>query len=647
MGYLLGIDTGGTYTDAAVLDEALLGAGPDAVIGKAKALTTRPDLAIGIGGAVAAALSGAQIAAQDVSLVSLSTTLATNALVEGQGQRAALVLIGFSAADRARGGLLDALGDDPLIAVAGGHGTSGQPVAALDEVGLRAALADLPDGISGVAIAGLFAVRNPAHEARAREIVAEVTGLPVTCSHELSDQIGGPKRALTALLNARLIGLITGLIAAAEAELEAQGILAPLMVVRGDGALVSAAFAQSRPVETILSGPAASLVGASFLTGIADAVVSDIGGTTTDIAVLEGGRPAIDPNGAHVGGWSTMVEAVAVRTHGLGGDSQVRFGDGLRPEVQLGPRRVVPLSLLAMSHGEAISAQLRAQEAALRVTDQAARFLVGADVRPLDAVSRRAGDQRAIRGALNRGEMREAGFTPSDAAHVLGLHEAWDSDVARRAAALVAKRKGGDGRPLAVDAEALSQTVIDRLVRLSAEAILEAAFVADGVAPDLARSALAAQALDKAGRWAQATLTVGMPLIGLGASAHVYYPLIARVLGTQDATPRHADVANAIGAVTGLIRIRRDVLVTVPSPGLLIVQGHDGPERFTDEAAALTRADSLARVTCQVAAQAAGAPTDAVVHVDCARVEAEVEGSPTLIEARVSAVISTRPRTAV
>ncbi|TIO11576.1 MAG: hydantoinase/oxoprolinase family protein, partial [Mesorhizobium sp.] len=184
--------------------------------------------------------------------------------------------------------------------------------------------------------------------------IREKTGLPVTASHELSAKLGGPRRALTTLLNARLISMIDRLVAATEGFLAARGIAAPLMVVRGDGALVSAAFARQRPIETILSGPAASLVGARHMTGLDDAVVSDIGGTTTDVAVLDGGRPRLDPEGATVGGFRTMVEAVAMRTFGLGGDSEVTLEDSaLNPRILLGPRRLVPLALAGMMHGEA------------------------------------------------------------------------------------------------------------------------------------------------------------------------------------------------------------------------------------------------------------------------------------------------------
>src|SRR5690606_5110038 len=184
----------------------------------------------------------------------------------------------------------------------------------LDMAALEEALPELARTVSGFAVCAYFAVRNPAHELSVSEAIRQRTGLPVTASHELTSKLGGPRRALTTLLNARLISMIDRLIDATEGFLEKRGIAAPLMVVRGDGALITSEFARARPIETILSGPAASLVGARHMTGLDDAVVSDIGGTTTDIAVLDGGRLRLDPDGATVGGLRTMVEAVAMRT---------------------------------------------------------------------------------------------------------------------------------------------------------------------------------------------------------------------------------------------------------------------------------------------------------------------------------------------
>lgn len=356
MALLLGVDTGGTYTDAVIIRDEV------EVVASAKALTTRADLAIGVGGAVRAVLAQSGVAVDDIALASLSTTLATNALVEGQGGRVALICIGFKERDLETHGLLDALNGDPAIVLAGGHNHAGGEAVPLDEAALRAFVAEHGDSVGGFAVAAQFATRNPAHELRAMALVAELTGRPVSASHQLSAKLNGPKRAMTAVLNARLIGMIDRLIGRAEDILREIGVQAPLMVVRGDGALISSAQARERPIETILSGPAASIVGARWMTGADHALVSDIGGTTTDVALLKGGRPAIDPAGAQVGPYRTMVEAVAMRTTGLGGDSEVHFvTEGLVGGVTLGPRRVLPVSLLAVDAPEVVHDALDAQ----------------------------------------------------------------------------------------------------------------------------------------------------------------------------------------------------------------------------------------------------------------------------------------------
>ncbi len=180
---LLGIDTGGTYTDAVLFSETR------GVIAKAKALTTRHDLAVGIAGAVDAVLASTQVAPSAIGLVSLSTTLATNALVEGQGGRAGLIMIGFGPEDLARDGLADALGTDPVLFIAGGHNVHGHETP-LDMAALDAALPALAETVSSFAVAGYFAVRNPAHEQRVRARIRAVSHRPVTCSHELSSKLG-------------------------------------------------------------------------------------------------------------------------------------------------------------------------------------------------------------------------------------------------------------------------------------------------------------------------------------------------------------------------------------------------------------------------------------------------------------------------
>ncbi len=661
--FLLGIDTGGTYTDAVLFHET------DGVIAKAKSLTTRHDLAVGIAGAVDAVIAKANIPVSAIGLVSLSTTLATNALVEGQGGRAGLVMIGFGPDDLKRDGLAEALGSDPVIYLPGGHNVHGNETP-LDLTALRDALPELAKSVSSFAVAGYFAVRNPAHEIRARDCIRELSHLPVTCSHELSSKLGGPRRALTTLLNARLVSMIDRLVGACEGFLVARGIFAPMMVVRGDGALISADEAKLRPIETILSGPAASLVGARYLTGLDNAVVSDIGGTTTDVAVMEDGRPRLDADGAVVGGYRTMVEAVAMRTYGLGGDSEVKINDrGLVAAFELGPRRLLPLSLAAHMHGDAVQNVLEQQLRATHLARNAGRFAlrtgvpdhlasglsgpeqalfdrIGAVPVGLDKLLTMTSQKATLDRLVARGLVHLSGLTPSDAMHVLGRQSQWNAEAARLGLALAMRLRDGSGRPIAESAEELAQKIVDRLTRQSADVILAACLVEDGVAElNPAKSISIDRALRRTPGIARFAISLDRPLVGLGASAPVYYPAIAEMLATESAIPGDSDVANAVGAVVGQVRASAIVFVTMPEDGIYILNGAGESLRFTDENSSFADARARAVEAAMTQARLNGA-VDLVVAVDEQVDAPEVEGSRKLIEARFIATASGRPRIA-
>ncbi|NEX46859.1 hydantoinase/oxoprolinase N-terminal domain-containing protein [Pseudotabrizicola algicola] len=665
MGYFLGVDTGGTYTDAVIVDEAAT-----RVIGKAKSLTTRNDLALGIGGAVDAALAQAGVVPQDISLVSLSTTLATNALVEGQGGRVALVFIGFDAGDEARAGLDEALRGDPILRIGGGHGHAGQELAPLDTATLEQHLRERGDQVMGFAVAARFATRNPAHEIAARDLIRRVTGRPVTCSHELSANLNGPKRALTAVLNARLIGMIDRLVAACERHLTAIGITAPLMVVRGDGALISAAMVRERPIETILSGPAASIVGARWLTGASDALVSDIGGTTTDVALLRNGLPEIDPQGARVGGFRTMVEAVAMRTTGLGGDSEVHLQtEGLTGGLRLGPRRLIPVSLLADTHGDMVHAALDRALSTEVSGEYDGRFVIpmqgaqgGLSPREATLLARitapmplaQALTSRLEAAALDRlvarGLVMIAGVTPSDASHALGRLAVWDAQAAEKALRLLGRRRNGAGERFAADPLALAQAIIDQLTRQTVDCLLEAAFAEDPAfaedAPEiLARHRLTRAALQGHRGVVQLTARLAVPVIGLGASAPAYYGAVGEVLGCQMILPEHAGVANAIGAVVGQVSQRATGTLTSPSEGRFAAHLPGGIQVFADQDAALDAlTDALTREATDRALRAGAVDLHLTTTRDIR--EAEVEGRRMFIEAVVSVTAAGRPRVA-
>lgn len=661
--YLLGIDTGGTYTDAVLFREG------EGVCAKAKSLTTRHDLSEGIAGAADAVLARSGIAVSEIGLVSLSTTLATNALVEGQGGRAALVMIGFGPQDLARDGLAGALGNDPVIFLPGGHDVHGNETP-LDLAALEEVLPTLAGSVSSFAVAGYFAVRNPAHEVRVRDRIRAATHLPVTCSHELSSKLGGPRRALTTLLNARLVSIIDRLIGSCEDFLGRRGIAAPMMVVRGDGALISSAEARLRPIETILSGPAASLVGARYLTGLDRAVVSDIGGTTTDVAVLEGGQPRLAEEGAVVGGHRTMVEAVALRTYGLGGDSEVHIDDrGLNARFTLGPRRILPLSLAAMRHGAgvltALEKQLRASHAGrhdgrlalrtglpdamaqgLQPQEQALYARIGGESVPLNELLTAASQKAVLDRLVARGLVHLVGITPSDALHVLGRQNQWKADAARLGLELAARRRDGAGKPIAGSAEELAQKIVSRLSRQSCEAVLAACLAEDGAeAIDPAVSMAVDRALRRTPGITRFSISLDRPLVGLGASASVYYPAVAKMLGAEPVIPEHADVANALGAVVGQVRASVTVVVTSPEEGCFVLSGGGESLRIAGEAEALSAARDRASAAALERAGIEGAQ-DAVVTIAEEIDAPQVEGSRRLVEARVTAIATGRPRMA-
>ncbi|NOD65073.1 MULTISPECIES: hydantoinase/oxoprolinase family protein [unclassified Ruegeria] len=661
----LGVDTGGTYTDAVLIRDE------KEVIASAKSLTTRADLAIGVGKAISAVLEDAQVSPDQIAMASLSTTLATNALVEGQGGRVGLIYIGFKTNDLVKHGLKDALKDDPALVIAGGHTHSGGEASPLDTAALEQFL-DNHKGISGFAIAAQFATRNPAHELEAARIVSERTGAPVTCSHHLSAKLNGPKRAVTAVLNARLIGMIDRLIGRAQDQLRVLGISAPMMVVRGDGALMSAEQARERPIETILSGPAASIVGARWLTGADNALVSDIGGTTTDVALIRDGKPAIDPGGAQVGGFRTMVEAVAMRTHGLGGDSQVHVvTEGLQGGVFLGPRRVLPVSLIAAEAPEVVHAILDEQLRATTVGEHDTRFVrrvpgvhadgvgareemllerLGDQVLPLGALLRSRMENGALNRLVDRGIVQVSGVTPSDASHVLGRVDAWDSEAARKALELVARKRVGSGDMLANSPKALAQMIVDQLTEQTSLTLLEAAFDEEqddfGLSPqELARHVLTQRGLAQHRGLLSLNAALNVDVVGLGASAPSYYPAVGERLHCRMILPEHAGVANAIGAVVGRLTLRRSGTVTSPTEGRYRVHLEDGPQDFSASDEALALLERVLKFEAESAVREAGAE-DIRVIVDRDIKTARVEAKDVFVEAMITVEASGRPRVA-
>ena len=225
----LGLDTGGTYTDAVLIDVN------NNVVAQAKALTTHVDLSNGIRDALIK-LPTAEFS--KVILTSVSTTLATNAVVEGRGAPVGLFLIGYSPAQIQRSKLQSLIHSGKIISIEGGHDAAGRESMPFNPHSARSAILKLKNKVSAVGISGLFAVRHPGHELALKRLVEKYSTLPVTCGHELASSLNAPRRAATVAINASLIPYISDLIISVTNILEEHAIESPLMVVKGDGSLV-------------------------------------------------------------------------------------------------------------------------------------------------------------------------------------------------------------------------------------------------------------------------------------------------------------------------------------------------------------------------------------------------------------------------
>ena len=624
----LGIDTGGTYTDAVLVDNT-----SGEVLAGAKALTTRHDLSVGIGQAVAAVFDGQAMSPAEVDLVALSTTLATNAIVEGRGSPVCLLLIGYDPALIRQYGFERDLVTRDVVYLRGGHDGMGNEVEPLDEAAAREAILARRNEVEAFAVSGYFGVRNPTHELRVRVLVEELTALPVTCGHELTTRLNAVRRATTTALNARLIPLLRELIATVCRTLDERGITAPLMVVKGDGSLVRAEWAMQRPIETILSGPAASVVGAWHLAGRRDVWVVDVGGTTTDIAALVDGRPRVNPEGAQVGRWRTMVEAVDVHTVGLGGDSEVlvHTNHALGLEwLTIGPRRVVPLSLLASQHPEVVE-ELGRQIAESFGDDQVGQFVLA--LRPPDHALSSAEREfldylaqgpraliwlrerlrynfllsRQVEKLRARRLILQAGFTPTDALHALGQLSLWDAEASRLAAKLLATK--ADLAPHDFCRRVVSG-VSDRVATELVSKVLSDEVRLPDWRNEPTAAALLARALHgSAGLGLDSQFTLKHPIVAIGAPVEAYVPRAAQQLHTDLVIPEYAGVANALGAVAGGVMQQMRVLIHPLDGASLTFRVHlpDGVHDFSSLTDSVAFAEQVVPGQLEALARQAGA----------------------------------------
>jgi N-methylhydantoinase A/oxoprolinase/acetone carboxylase beta subunit len=664
---VLGIDTGGTYTDGVLLEYETR-----RVLAAQKSLTTKRDFSIGI----EQVIEGIDI--EDpaaIKMVSISTTLATNAIAEGaqssaRGKRVALFLIGYDPDLISRFRMEAHFATPNYLFFDGGHDLYGREKAELDLPAILAQVNKLRDQVDAIAVSSYFSPLNPEHENRAYKAISSVCDLPVVLGHQLSTKLGSVERATTAALNASLLAVLQDFIIAVRRAMERRQIDAPLMVVRGDGTLMSDEFAARSPVETIHSGPAASAIGGRFLSRLDDALVVDVGGTTTDIALIEGGQVAVSEEGATVSDYKTSVKAANLLSIALGGDSHIALGH--EQELVIGPERVTPLAYLAWKH-PSVGDQLRSLS--MRTWSQATPgwleywFLLREPPesllqtarerdlvdfmrdrpRPVPEILRHLQvlhvAQLGVEGLVRQEILGKAGLTSTDLMHIEGRYDVWDAKASAHAWKAFCQFQFKDP-------DQLRQQVWTQMSEMIVHAILT---FLSGKRLELAGRQRSLEGTDdNIGRWffynslysshphLETSIRLRQPIIGIGAPAGIFLPAVASALHTKLILPGHYEVANAVGAIAGSVMVEEEILVypQLSKDGLEVfgyyLQASDERQLYEDLVDALTHARSLSRERALGAALRSGADNPEVTieestdGLDTYRIRAKAIGNPRL-----------------
>jgi len=650
----LGIDAGGTYTDAVICDLQL-----DRVLQKAKAQTTKWDFTIGIR-QVLDQLDADVLS--KVDMVALSTTLATNAIVEGRGQPVGLLVMPpyglFEDGDIAH---------RPLRIIHGKLEIDGTILAPVNPDQVRRYVRELIEqrGVRAFAVCGYASHVNPAHELEVRDLIRREGDLSVNCGHDVSVGVNYKVRATTAALNAQIIPYLESLIDHVQQVLKQRGIHATLMVVRSDGSLMNAKAARQRPIETLLSGPAASVSGARYLARLDEAIVVDMGGTTTDTAIIKAGRVQTCDEGACVGGHLTHVKALDMRTLGLGGDSHITCKNR---ELRIGPRRVAPLCWLASrsdswpaaiawldrsvdkndsSSGGMDMMSLNVLETPLELDEIETRIMEQLRCGPLslDELSQRVGATAWQLLPLERLEenhiIQRCGLTPTDVLHATGQISLWDAEAARLACSIYS-------RLLGVSPEAMTARILRQVVRNMAVELLKVQLAGevdpDGLEHSPTAMAMVNNLLDGGEDGYTMSVKLHRPIVGIGAPVHFFLPQAALLLGTEAVVPPNADVANAIGAVTSCVSVHQRVEIRPNDSEKFAINGLEGTPTYADlEEATRYATEELRRSVLHHARLSGTDATTVEITVDD-RSAPLSDGSSYFLGRRIEARVTGRPR---
>ncbi len=640
--YIIGINTGGTYTDGVLLDYV-----SRKVVSAAKSVTTRQDLKIG----VIKVLKKLNIKNNfNIKLVGISSTLATNTVAEGKARKVGLLLIGYDKELIEKYDLSSKIPAEITGYFKGGHNAQGAKLAALDKKGVKKWVIENQDNIDAIAVSGYFSPLNPEHEEAAFKIIKENSSLPVVMAHQLSTKLDSIKRASTASINASLVAVMQDFIQAVSFSLSELNVKAPLMIVRGDGTLMPSSEAESKPVETVLSGPAASAIGGRFLSGNGNVLVVDIGSTTTDMALVNNSRVVVTEDGARVGKCETAVEAAKIRTISLGCDSRIHYNE--KNELKLGPDRVRPLSHIALHHDNVLNDFHKMQKSTIlgrdpndieywymhdpldentyeSLTDKQKKVIdLIQKPKRLSGLLKRVGVYHVghlnLDDLISQGKIECAALTPTDLLHVERSLNLWDREVAKIALDYYCRIYGKTPRNFIdeVFSKIINILVEEIIIFLACQNIdpKEMPVSVDG---EWGKWMLQ-QILHSDNHFLSIDADSRYPVVGAGSPAKHFLKRAARIVNAKFILPEFFDVANAVGAVSGSISEIREAIVFVrDSKGQYsYIAKHEGRiKAFKEYEDCCEYAEQTARKLAREAAIKSGA-TDCFVEV-----ERRVEGS--------------------
>ncbi|MDR1915959.1 MAG: hydantoinase/oxoprolinase family protein [Synergistaceae bacterium] len=568
----IGIDTGGTCTDAVVYDFEKSG-----IVAFAKTNTTKDDLSRGIGRALDKL---PRELVERAEVIALSTTLATNACVENKGGRSKLVMFGADQGTVRRVGADYGLNmDEALCHIESRTKPTGAIVVEPDWDKFEKLIHERLKDCDAVGLVEMFAKKSGGVlEKRARDMIEQEISIPVVCGHELFSENNIIKRGASALLNAQLITVIAGFLAAVKKALCDRDIHAPFVIVRSDGSLMSEEFTAIRPVETLLCGPVASVMGAVELTNEKNCIIVDMGGTTTDVAFVRDGVPVRVKTGVRIGRWNTFVKGLFVDTFGLGGDSGVIIADG---KVSIGEERVMPLCMAALRF-PGLRAHLEREEEQVEYTinQQKEIYLGIRDIsahnkynenekiaaaalldcpQSLQALSARLGDivlKSHLERLIREGVIIRCGVTPTDIMHIRGDFVRYDAHAAALGVGIMARR-------LKMSRDDLCEAIYDAVKKKLYYNIVR--IVIEDIYPEMREKILDEQMRtliylsyeqaknNNAGSFLQCKFSTPATLVGVGAPTHIFLEDVGRFLGAKVVTSEYSKVANALGAIVGKV----------------------------------------------------------------------------------------------